>query len=203
MTTFHVRGAGGANFLTWILTNDKAEIATARKRLTSDSLEIDIAGRRVTARIKDPRGPTTLAVVEDRTGTSLMTGKLLSSSNSPEQREWAMELRSGTTLSWFYQGEPRKLGYFEPDGKLVMDQGRDPSFDTTGLGPSRGALGMLRILFRFWGAAVASSNRYLLQVADGAVGPVVTAEDIPVLALLGVWLQADVEAEADSGGMAS
>jgi hypothetical protein len=89
-------------------------------------MEMDISGRRLTARINDPRGPTTLAVVDDATGAALMTGKLLSSRNSPEQREWAITLRSGNTLTWFYQGEPRKLGYFEPDGTLVMDQGAEP-----------------------------------------------------------------------------
>jgi hypothetical protein len=203
MTTLHVRGAGGANLLTWILTDDKAEIATARRRLTSDTMTIDIAGRRLTARIKDPGGPTTLAVVDDATGEPVMTGTLLSSRTSPEQREWAMTVRGGNTLTWFYQGEPRKLGYFEPDGELVMDQGHDPSFDASGLESSRGVLGTLRILFRFWGAAVASSNRYLLHVADDAVGRTLGAEDVPVLALVGVWLQADVEGEAESGGMAS
>jgi hypothetical protein len=79
----------------------------------------------------------------------------------------------------------------------------NPSFDTSGLETSRGALGTLRILLRFWGSAIASSNRYLLHVADDAVGRVFDADDVPVLALVGVWLQADVEGEAESSGMAS
>jgi hypothetical protein len=203
MTTLHVRGAGGTQFLTWVLTDDTTELATATNRLASDTMEIDARGRRLTARRTGRMfgSARELSVTDSTTGQTSITGKVLASSDSPPYREWEINFPSGASLTWFYQGEPRKLGFFEPDGTPLIEQGHDPAFDAPK--NASGRLGTLRILLSFWKGALASANRYLVHVADDAVGRAVDAADVPILALLGVWLQAEAEADADSGGMSA
>ena len=45
------------------------------------------------------------------------------------------------------------------------------------------------MLLRMWGGAIKSADRYVAQVEDGAVGRVVPVADVPVLALLVLWLE--------------
>jgi hypothetical protein len=203
MTTMHVRGAGGTQFLTWVLSDETSQLATATNRLLSDTMEIDIHGRRMTARRTGRMfgSPRDLSIIDDTTGQTRVTGKVVASRDSPAYREWAIGLAGGAALTWFYQATPRKLGLFEPDGTPVIEQGHDPSFDLP-KDPS-GKLGALRILLNFWKGAITSSNRYVVHVADDAVGRVVDAADVPALALLGIWLQAEAEADASSGGMSA
>jgi hypothetical protein len=195
MTTLTVRGAGGAKLLTWVLSDGTSELGTGRRRLTSDTMEIDLRGRRLTARRP---GSGVLDVTDDATGQTLIRGKLLASSDSPRYREWAVTLPSGATLTWFYQGEPRKLGYYNYDGAPVILQGHDPSFEVPRQ-VQQGWIGTLRILLSFWKGAVTSSNRYRVHVDDDAVRRVAATDEVSILALLGPWLQAEVEVEEPSG----
>ena len=100
-----------------------------------------------------------------------------------------MTLPAGGTISWFYKREPDKVGFFDADGAPILQIGHDPSFDTSAPG------GTLRVLLRFWGAAIESTDRYVALVEDGAIGQAVTAEDVPVLALLGMRLQRAAEVD--------
>ena len=179
--------------------NGDVILATARARLRRDELEIDAGGRQLTARMPEMLrwGPSKeFDVVDDATGERVIDGKLISG-GGPGDQEWAVTLSTGGTISWIYQGEPRKLGFYDSGGAPVMLMGHDPSFDTSAKG------GTLRILLRFWGAAIASSDRYVAQVEEGAVGHAVAGEEVPLLALLGMWLQRHAEGYADAGGMSA
>jgi hypothetical protein len=177
----------------WAVSDGVAVLATARQRLVRDQLDIDAGGRHLTVRMPGMRRwgvPKVFEVVDDSTGEKVIAGKPSSSGRRGNRdQEWALTLPSGGTLSWFYQPEPRKLGFYDRGGAPVMLMGRDPSFDL----PAK--VSVLRILLRLWGAAIASSARFVVQVEDDAVGDVVTAQDVPILALLGTWLQRIAEAE--------
>ncbi len=197
MATLHVRktGSKGRKLLTlggdpsqWAVSNDNAELATARLRLASYDLDIDAGGRHLTARMPWVHfgHPKELEVVDDGTGQKVVEGTLTWGGKArpgPYGEEWAVTLATGRTISWFYERNPDKLGFYDTDDAPVLLIGHDPTFDTSAKG------GTFRILLRMWGAAAASTDRYVAQVEDGAVGRLVPDEDVPVLALLGMLLE--------------
>ena len=116
----------------------------------------------------------------------MIEGKIISGGHAEHgayAEEWAVTLATGRAISWLYARSPDKLGFYDTDGAPVLRIGHDPSFDTTAKG------GTFRILLRFWAAAAASTDRYVAHVEDGAVGGLVPAEDVPVLALVAMWLE--------------
>ena len=130
--------------------------------------------------------PEELEVVDDGTGERVIDGKIISGGRAEHgayTEEWAVTLATGRTISWFYTREPDKLGFYDTGGAPVLRIGHDPSFDTAAKG------GTFRILLRFWAAAAESTDRYIAHVEDGAVGRLVPAEDVPVLALVAMWLE--------------
>jgi hypothetical protein len=139
--------------------------------------------------------PNEVEVVDGATGQPVIHGKRRSGKRM--EQDWTFTLSDGRTVSWAIHGGEEKVGFFDPDGGPIMQMGHDPSFDTSAPG------GTLRVLLRFWGAAVASADKFLVFVEDGAVGHAVAAEDVPILALLGMWLEKAAEApESTTGGFA-
>jgi hypothetical protein len=65
---------------------------------------------------------------------------------------------------------------YDERGAPLMILGHDPSFK-----PATGD-SWVRILFRIWGAAIASADRYHVEVYDRSI-------DAPLLALIGVWME--------------
>lgn len=207
MATLFVRkvGSRGAKLLTlggepgdWEVTDGEVVLATARARLAHDQLDIDAKGRRLTARMPGitwSGDPDKLEVVDQTTGQKVIDGKR--TSGRLQNQEWSVILPTGAAISWMYRTDPQRLGFYETSGAPIMLMGHDPSFQT----PAKG--GTLRILLRFWGSAIASADRYVARVEDGAIGNAVTAEEVPVLALLGMWLQRKAEGYADAGGMSA
>src|SRR5206468_10720532 len=101
------------------------------------------------------------------------------------------------SVSWVYRHEPHQLGYYDASGAVLMPMGRDASFDTTT------PTSTFRMLLRFWGGTIASLDRYFARVDDERIGRAIAVADIPVLALVGMWLQRMVERDvAGPGGMA-
>jgi len=200
MTTLSIRqvGSRGAKLLTfggsvgrYAVSDGEAVLATGQFRTARSQLEIEAGGRRLGAKLKwNLDVPNELEVLENATGEKVIEGRRISGER--QEQEWAMVLPTGATVSWIYRAEQDKLGFFNPDGGPVMQMGHDPSFDTSAKG------GTLRVLFRFWGAAVASADRFLVQVEDGAVGQAVTREVLPILALLSMWLEKLAEADTSS-----
>jgi hypothetical protein len=183
-------GLGGTGH--WVVVDaEGAQVATATNRLAAHELRIESGRDRLTARIPagmlQLRYPEELEVVHDGTGQSFMEGRLASvdlRGGTFHEEAWAITLSSGAAITWAYTmiGD-RKLGFYEPSGRALMTFGHDPSFDVSG------DMSTLRILLRFWGAAAASADRYLVRADSASLGRIVPAEEVPVLAMLGVWLE--------------
>jgi len=58
-----------------------------------------------------------LSVTDSTTGQTLITGKVLASSDSPPYREWAINFPSGASLTWFYRASRGNLGSSSPTGR--------------------------------------------------------------------------------------
>ena len=202
MTTLSIRqvGSRGAKLLTfggslgrYAVGDGDAVLATGQFRTARSQLDIEADGRLLTAKMKWKLDlPNELEVVDATTGEKVIEGRR--TSGARQEQEWAMVLPTGATVSWVYRAEQDTLGVFNPDGGPVMQMGHDPSFDTSAKG------GTLRVLFRFWGAAIASADRFVAQVEDGAVGQAVRREDLPILALLSMWLEKTAEADTTPTG---
>jgi hypothetical protein len=174
---------------TWEVSDGGTVVARARTHWNSYTVDIDAGGRQLTMHMAGKhkwRSPSRLHVAEARSGRPLITGRHLSGgrgANNLIGEKWEVSLASGATVSWFYWQRKHMLGFYDGDENPVMLVGHDPSFDA----PSRPTL--LRILLRFWMAAAASMNRYTARIGTSAVGRLVPAPDVPVLAFLGVWLE--------------
>ncbi len=172
----------------WAVTDGDGELATARLRLSSYELEIDAGDRHLTGHLPMPLTghPEEFEVVDDTTGQKTIDGQIVSGGRAEHgayAEEWKVTLANGQAVSWFYARRPDRLGFYDASGAPILRFGHDPSFDTSAKG------GTFRILLRFWGAAAASADRYIAQVEDGAVGRLVPPDDVPVLALLALWLE--------------
>jgi hypothetical protein len=178
----------------WAVTDVDVELASARTWLTRQDIAIEAGGRHLTLHMPGSgwrNRPRQFAVVDDASGQCVISGQLTHggvtgglTSSGLVVEEWAVTLAGGSTIAWHYrQPDPRKLGFFDPTGAPVLQIGHDPSFDMTTPAST------LRILLRFWGAAAASADRYVALVEDSAVGRWVSSEDVPVLALVGMWLE--------------
>jgi hypothetical protein len=202
MTTLFVRRVGsqrskltmlGGLSGRWAVSDGDTELATARDHFSRPELDIDADGRQLTARMpgKIGRGkpPREFEVVDDRTGEKLADGTRVWDARTkprPTGEEWDVALASGSTISWFYMRDPDKLGFYD-NGAPVLRIGNDPSFDV----PAKAST--FRILLRMWGGAIRAAGRYAVQVEDSAVGRVVPAEDVPVLALVAMWLKKNAD----------
>ena len=107
-----------------------------------------------------------------------------------------MTFATGAVLTWIYDrtDEP-KYGFYDGGGSPVMQIANDPSFDTS-------STSTLRVLLRFWAAAAASTDRYIARVEDG-IGRAVPAEEVAVLALLGMWLERTAKSRYGRGSSPS
>jgi hypothetical protein len=202
MTTLRVRRVGsersklpmlGGLSGRWAVSAGDAELATARDHFSRPELDIDADGRRLTARMRGKIGrgkpPRDFEVVDDRTGEKVADGNRVwggGRNPPPNGEEWDVALASGSTISWFYMRGPDKVGFYD-NGAPVLRIGNDPSFDLSAKG------GTFRILLRMWGGAIRAAGRYVVQVEDSAVGRVVPAEDVPVLALVAMWLKKNAD----------
>jgi hypothetical protein len=180
---------------TWGVFDGDTLLASARIG-AKPQMKIDAGGRRLTGRLhgwfKMIDAFESYDVVDETTGETVLSAKRLSGQR--QEQEWEVHLASGTTITWLYRMSEERLGYFDTDGAPIMELGHDPSFDTSG------GVGTFRMLLRFWGAAVASADRFLATVEDDAVGRVVAAEDLPLLALMSTWLEKLAEASTTTGG---
>jgi hypothetical protein len=203
MSTLHVQKVGskaakvatlGGELGTWGVYDGDTLLATARIRVKKIDIEAD--GRRLTAHLhglfKTIDAWDGYEVVDDATGETVLSGRR--TKGQRQEQEWDVRLRSGTTITWLYRMSEKRLGYFDADGTPIMQLGHDPSFDTKAGG------GTLRVLLRFWGAALASTDRFLVTVEDGAVGRVVAPEALPILALMSMWLAKSAEASTTTSG---
>lgn len=190
-------GGGG-----WTVSDGRSELAQARMRLIRNEINVSIGGRKFTGRIPRTMGlsiPRAMEVVEDDTGRRIVEGKLVSGGATPAGSfvdQWEMAFGSGSTISWFYWPEdkkhPRRLGFYELDGTPVMTLGHDPSFSV----PAGG--GTFRILLALWGGAIASMDRYVMQMDEGAIDRVIPASDLPLLAFLGMFMERTAEGRYES-----
>jgi hypothetical protein len=173
---------------------DGSELARAQDRLVSSELTVDVGGRRLTARmpgILRISSPKELAVVDDTSGQQVLAGSLDSAavrSQAFRAEEWTFTFSTGQAVTYVHSvQDPRTIGFFDPAGAPVLLIGHDPSFD---VGEERSTF---RILLRFWGAAAQSTDVYLVQLDASAAGRVVPIGDVPMLAMLGVWLERTVD----------
>jgi hypothetical protein len=184
-------GQGGS----WGVFDGDTLLATGHIGI-NPKMQIEAGGRHLTARLhgwfKAIDAFESYEVADDATGETVLSAKRLSGQR--QEQEWEVSLRSGTTITWLYRMSEERLGYFEADGAPIMQAGHDPSFDTSG------GVGTFRMLLRFWGAALASADRFVATVEDDAVGRVVAAEDLPILALMSMWLEKGAEASTSTGG---
>lgn len=195
--TLLVRLVGGH----WVVSDGQVTLATAQSHTISYELDIDAGGRQLTFRMVGKgmlrsNYPKDFDVIDGGTGQQVLHGKFISGGRSFRggiKEEWTVTLASGNTVSWIYQPDPRRLGFYDPSGAPVLLIGHDPSFAP----PAKASV--FRILLRFWAAAAASNYRYIARVETGAIGRLVSAEDVPVLALLAMWLERTVDGRYPSG----
>ncbi len=174
----------------WAVTDGGTVLATAGSSLANDNLDIEVDGRRLTLRLPR-RGwftpPSSCEVVDDQTGRQVANATMVSGGRTRRNQiseEWKVTLASGATLSWIYRRADDVLGFYQPQGGApVLRIGHDPSFDA----PANASV--LRILLRFWFAAAASADRYLVRVEPGVIGHLVPSDDLPVVALFALWME--------------
>jgi hypothetical protein len=139
MATLVVRRVGGkANrVLTfggegqWVVADGDTELATARSRTTTNRLDIEAGGRRLTADMPGMyrSGPEKAFTVTDvATGERVVDGTRISggSLKAPFREKWAVTFATGAELEWIYKNDPRQLGFYDSAGDPVMVVGHQP-----------------------------------------------------------------------------
>jgi hypothetical protein len=167
----------------WIVTDGGTTVATA-EITASNRFEIDIAGRRFRAEMPDLHAsrPEKEFTVTDATGARVVDG-VPAPLGGPEVRErWELRFATGATLTWMYRVDPTELGFYDAAGRSMMALGHHVPFEPT---PERGTL---RTLLHLWGAAAKAAEQYEARFDERIIGPVVPKPELPLLAMLGMWL---------------
>ncbi|MGH9246922.1 MAG: hypothetical protein ACRD29_21925 [Acidimicrobiales bacterium] len=166
----------------WVLKDGDVELATALDGLTRLRLEIEAGGRRFTASERHRR--TGFEVVEDATGQQVadLAFTFFQDSGRNRGEVAAVNLATGATMAWNHLPHDRKLGFYETTGAPVILVAHHVRFE-----PSA-RHGTFRTLMRFWGSIIKAQDQFQIHVEDAAVGRLVRPEELPILALLGIWL---------------
>jgi hypothetical protein len=209
VTSMHLRreGGGGRRLLglggpgRWVVTADDGRaLAGATDRLLSADLEVEVGPRRVTARMPGVlriRSPKAFEVTDDVAGHQVAEGRLIGADTPSKvfrREEWSVTVGGGPPMAFVQSVEaPRTLGWYDPAGPPLLLAGHDPSFDASG---STSTVG---VLFKFWRAAAESRDVYRATVDAEAAGRFVSADDLPLLALLTIWLERTTDARYGTG----
>jgi hypothetical protein len=166
----------------WSVADGDRVLATAAMRSVSSGMRIEIAGRRLHLDMPGAlriRSAGTVGVFDDATGTHVVAGSRVTGGRDRNLvcEAWTFAVAGHAPVEFTYRlREPRMLGFSDGRGAPLIRIGHDPSFT------ARAGDSWVRVLFRMWGAAVQSADRYLVHVYDRSV-------DAPLLALIGVWME--------------
>jgi hypothetical protein len=201
MATLRIRRVGGAakRWLSvgsvaarWSLIDGARELATGRTFVKNDDLSIVIGDRHLIARLAGGTAfsaPRNLTVVDETSGETVVDAAYVSG-GSPGMHNtidetWAVKLVTGAEVRWRFR-TATEARFIDADGATIVSIGHDPSFDV------EANQGTFRTLMRMWGGVIAASDRYIVQVDERAVGGAVTGDDVPILAMLAMWLERTV-----------
>ena len=211
MTTLVMQKAGGVRLRgmfsspvgEWILTDGKTEVATVRNRATSHHLDIETGGRTFSAEMPGlyragENAETEFTVTDAATGEPAIEGARDMTYEQDKAREkWTVTFASGTELTWWCRTEPYEMGFYDSAGNAVMTVGHNIPWDYK-REVERGG-GTARTLLRFWGAAVESSMQYGAVYDEQAITSVLPAADVPLLAVVGIWMGQRWDPKGDVG----
>jgi hypothetical protein len=181
----------------WVVTDGDRELATARSRTLAHQLDIEIDGRRLSAEMPgmySPAPENEFTVHDEASGDRVVDGRRIVDDHTGQVREkWSVRFTGGAELLWMYKLDPPEMGFYDLAGSRVMGIGHHVPFD-----PSS-KRGTFRILLHLWSSAAKSTEQYAADFEEHAIGPVVPAADVPLLAVLGMWLERrwDVKGRGD------
>jgi hypothetical protein len=166
----------------WVVTDGGTTIATVEIPATN-RFEIDIDGRRFTAEMPDlHKSPEKELTVTDATGQHVVHGALASVPGPEVREKWDLRFATGAELTWMYRVDPTELGFYDMAGRSMMAIGHHVPFEPS---PEHGTL---RILLHLWGAAAKAAEQYEARFDERTIGSVVPTPELPLLAMLGMWL---------------
>jgi hypothetical protein len=172
----------------WAVTDEAGTVlAEAGMKLVATAMDVDVGGRRLSARMPGAAGfgrPQAFHVDEDAVGQAVITGELLDGGRTASGlvgERWRLSVGNEAPIDFVYRlSEPRTFGFYDQQGAALLELGHDPSF-TAEQGDR-----WWRILFRLWGAAATSTDRYVVTVHR-------PQPDAALLALIGTWLERSAE----------
>ena len=215
MTTLVMQKPGGVRFKglftsragEWIITDGNTEVATVRCRTTSHHLDIETGGRTFTAEIPGfyragENAETEFTVTDATTAERVVEGaRGMTQKQDLAREKWAVTFASDAELTWWYRTEPYEMGFYDSAANAVMTVGHNIPWDYK-REVERGG-GTARTLLRFWGAAIESGVEYAAVYDEQAITSVLPAADVPLLAVIGIWMGRRWDAKGDvSSGFA-